>query len=43
MMLTSVDPSAKDIGWVEHYFNVTGTYMEFYLSADIQPIEREVS
>ncbi len=43
MMLASVDPAAKDMGWGEHYFNVTGSYTEFYLSADIQIIEQDES
>ena len=43
MMLASANPAAIDKGWGEHYFSTTGSYTEFYLSADIQIIEQDES
>ena len=43
MMLASAKPAAADKGWGEHYFNITGSYTEFYLSADVQIIEQDES
>ena len=41
MMLASDRPAPMDKGWGEHYFNVTGSYTEFYMSIDIQIIEQD--
>lgn len=43
MMLSSANPAAIDRGWGEHYFHITGSYTEFYLSADVQIIEQDES
>ena len=43
MMLASALPADMDKGWGEHYFNVTGSYTEFYLSIDVQIIEQDDS
>lgn len=43
MMLASASPAASDKGWGEHYFSTTGSYTEFYLSADVQIIEQDGS
>lgn len=43
MMLASAQGAREDKGWGEQYFNITGSYMEFYLSLDFQIIEQDES
>ncbi|MBQ6502586.1 MAG: hypothetical protein IJI57_01570 [Flexilinea sp.] len=43
IMLASAAPASIEKGYGEQFFNITGSYTEFYLSMDVQIIEQDES